>query len=135
MLWKKLRPEAKDITKAHPDDAGIDLYAAHIEKGDWLLKVYTGIAVEIPSGHVGLLFPRSSISNYSLIMANSVGVIDSGYDGEIIAKFIITGNEVYNIGDKVAQLVIVRLSDIVPVRAEEIAKGSRGSSGFGSSGL
>lgn len=78
--FKKLSAIAKAPTKAHDSDAGFDLYAAYVERNDkGQLVCHSGIAVEIPRGHVGLVFPRSSICRTSLTLANSVGVIDAGY--------------------------------------------------------
>jgi deoxycytidine triphosphate deaminase len=91
-------------TKAHQSDAGADLTATSKhwdeEKQCWIYG--TGIAAEIPEGYVGLVFPRSSIRKYGLALANSIGVIDSGYRGEIMCSFKPTGScPTYNVGDKV----------------------------------
>lgn len=87
--FKKLVDNAVIPTFGRLGDAGADLVAIHIEKDEINNKIvcHTGIAVEIPEGMVGLIFPRSSIRNYDLSMANSVGVIDSGYRGEITVTF------------------------------------------------
>ena len=85
---KRLCPEAKLPTRAHSTDAGLDIYAtSRVFDEDGNATYGTGIAVEIPDGHVGLLFPRSSIAERDLTLSNSVGVIDSGYRGEIKFKF------------------------------------------------
>lgn len=84
----KLLENAVMPTKAHPTDAGFDLTATSREFDEHGAVVYgTGIAVEIPAGYVGLVFPRSSVSKLDLSMANAVGVIDAGYRGEITVKF------------------------------------------------
>lgn len=86
---KKLHPEAIIPSYATQGDAGMDMTAvsAHIDKSGLFIEYGTGIAVEIPEGFVGLLFPRSSLSKTSLVLANHVGVVDSGYRGEIKFRF------------------------------------------------
>jgi dUTP pyrophosphatase len=86
---KKLQPEAQIPKYATQGDAGMDMTAvwSQIDKSGLFVEYGTGIAVEIPEGHVGLLFPRSSVSKTSLILANHVGVVDSGYRGEIRFRF------------------------------------------------
>ena len=123
-------------TKAHASDAGYDLYAASKKYDDVGNVVYgTGVAVEIPRGYVGLVFPRSSIARTSLTLSNSVGVIDSGYRGEIMAKFRISkiGTE-YQRGERIAQLIIMPYPEIEFVEVEELSDSDRGTGGYGSSG-
>jgi dUTP pyrophosphatase len=112
--FKKLCDDAVTPTYAKKGDAGMDLTAISKEYDNSGNVVYgTGIAVEIPEGYVGLIFPRSSLSNYKLLMSNSVGVIDSGYRGEIKFKFKKIGlqgeqnGKEYVYGDRVGQLVII----------------------------
>lgn len=128
---------------AKDGDAGMDMTAISVEfpsKDSFSdLVVYgTGIAVEIPKGYVGLLFPRSSIKDKDLVLANSVGVIDSGYRGEIKFAFKEThaNPSRYHIGDRVGQLVVVPISNVVlqQVSFEELSDTSRGICGFGSTG-
>src|SRR6056297_3317016 len=83
----KLYGDAKLPEKANPLDAGLDLTALKRTKIGNILTYDTGVSVAIPEGHVGLLFPRSSICKYDLELCNSVGVIDSGYRGTIQFKF------------------------------------------------
>lgn len=138
---KKLNDNAVMPTKAHATDAGFDLYCTSREI-DWekrQLVCHTGLAFEIPDGHVGLIFPRSSVSNKPLMMANSVGVIDSGYRGEVTAKFNITGmNEIYannyQVGDKIAQMIIIPYPEISFIESDELSDSERGSGGYGSTG-
>lgn len=123
-------------TKAHATDAGYDLYAASKKYDDVGNVVYgTGVAVEIPRGYVGLVFPRSSIASTCLALSNSVGVIDSGYRGEIMAKFRISkiGTE-YQRGERVAQLIIIPYPEIEFEEVEELSDSDRGTGGYGSSG-
>lgn len=104
----------------------------------------TGIALAIPKGYVGLLYPRSSVSNKLQVQANSVGVIDSGYRGEIIFKFkpiqgghsrIMTELEdQYEIGDRVGQLLILPYPQIELLEIEELPESERGDKGWGSTG-
>ena len=95
---KKLHKDAVIPTKVHTSDAGCDLYATSCHYDNGLIIYGTGIAVEIPTGYVGLVFPRSSIANTHLTLSNSVGVIDSGYRGEIMAKFRKCGSNAYRWG-------------------------------------
>ena len=137
--FKKLHQAAKTPTKAHPTDAGFDLTAVSVESRDDIFIYGTGLAVEIPEGHVGLVFPRSSIADYStLTLTNSVGVIDSGYRGEIKAKFRMNYSTIhptyYKTGDRIAQLIILPIPTITFVEAEELSDSERGTGGYGSSG-
>lgn len=138
---KKLNENAVVPTKAHATDAGFDLYCTSKEV-DWdkrQIICHTGLAFEIPEGFVGLLFPRSSVSNKPLIMANSVGVIDSCYRGEVTAKFNITdmrqsGMNHYQVGNKVAQIIIIPYPEIEFEEADELSETDRGTGGYGSTG-
>ena len=96
--------------------------------------VHTGIAVEIPKGYVGLLFPRSSVYKTGLELANSVGVIDSGYRGEIRAVFRASSDSAcpYKEGDKCCQLVILKLPDVDMQFVTKLSTSDRGEKGFGS---
>lgn len=138
---KKLNDNAVLPTKAHATDAGFDLYCTSTEVnwGTRKLTCHTGLAFEIPDGYVGLIFPRSSVSNKPLMMANSVGVIDSGYRGEVTAKFNITGmNEIYannyQVGDKIAQMIIIPYPEIEFEEVESLSDSDRGTGGYGSTG-
>ena len=135
---KKMNPNAVMPTYAKQGDAAMDLYAAEIIKDGWGNYVYlTGIALEIPPGYVGLLFPRSSVSKTCLSLANSVGVVDSGYRGEIMLKYRNTGeaNSFYKTGDRVGQLIVMPYPQIELIEVEELSTTERGDGGFGSSGL
>lgn len=136
--FKKLCAEAVMPTKAHQSDAGADLVATSKkwddEKQCWIYG--TGIATEIPEGYVGLVFPRSSIRKYGLALANSIGVIDSGYRGEIMCSFKPTGScPTYNVGDKIAQLIIMPYPETNYVEATELSDSERGEGGHGSTGV
>lgn len=143
---KKLVENAVIPKYAHSTDAGLDLNATSIEYDEYGNIVYhTGLAFEIPKGYVGLIFPRSSISKYDLRLTNCVGVIDSGYRGEIMFKYEpkivqikdstkkIIG-EIYQIGDRIGQLIIMPYPSIELVEVDELSDSDRGNGGFGSSG-
>lgn len=136
--FKKLHPDAVIPSYAKPGDGGMDLTAISKE---WdsekeLLKLGTGLAMEIPEGYVGLIFPRSSIINTALMLKNAVGVIDSGYRGEV-SFFFDPGNRPrknYEVGDRIGQLIIIPYPAIEPEESSELSETVRGSDGFGSSG-
>ena len=139
---KKLHPEAVIPTYAKMGDAAMDLYA--VEKGEADAHnnmVYkTGIAVEIPKGYVGLIYPRSSISKTNHMLRNHVGVIDSGYRGEIMLKFGWFSqadkepSEVYDKGDRIGQLMLLPYPQVEFTEVESLSNTERGSGGFGSTG-
>jgi len=137
--FKKLTSEAVIPRHAKVGDAGLDLVATSTKNIDEILIEYgTSLAVEIPEGYVGLLFPRSSISNYDLLLSNSVGVIDSGYRGEIKVKFISSyqpDRRVYSLGDRICQLVIVPFVTVEAQEVEELSTTDRSTGGFGSTGV
>ena len=123
---------------AKASDAGLDLVATSIISNTTFQVTYgLGIALEIPNGFVGLVFPRSSIRNTELTLSNSVGVIDSGYRGELQATFNkLNGLDsiAYNIGDRVVQLVIIPHPVVQLKIVDELSNSERGEGGFGSSG-
>ena len=135
---KLLIADAKMPTKAHDTDAGFDFYATN--DGFYKNGYYqynTGVAMEIPVGYVGLIFPRSSISDKNLILTNCVGVIDSGYRGEIAFRFKTISSAIicngYRKGDKIGQMIIMPYPEIKLVQVTELADSVRGVGGFGSS--
>ena len=136
--FKKLVETAKCPTKAHPTDAGADLTATsrewNEEYGCWIYG--TGIATEIPEGYVGLVFPRSSIRKYTLAQCNAVGVIDSSYRGEIMVSYKSTSDvdKIYEIGDKIAQLIVLPYPEVSYTEVETLSETDRGENGHGSSG-
>ncbi len=179
---KKLDADAVIPRKAHPTDAGFDLVATSRVFDDEGNIVYgTGLAFEIPEGYVGLVFPRSSICHKDLSLSNAVGVIDSGYRGEVMAKFkptLIVASDVisndkydyrgtvekewgeqivtfhgraanypdvhegclphpprhYEVGERIAQLVILPFPQVEFEEAEELSETERGTGGYGSTG-
>jgi dUTP diphosphatase len=126
--------------RAHAGDAGLDLHAcedAHIGPGErW--SVGTGLAVEIPEGHAGLVLPRSGLAReHGIALVNAPGLIDSGYRGEVRVLLLNTDPaEVFRIepGDRIAQLVVVPVASADPVDASALSDSARGGGGFGSSG-
>lgn len=138
--FKKLVPEAQPPKFGKPGDAGADLVATSVEERNDHQVVYgTGLAVEIPEGMVGLIFPRSSIRNYELVLSNSVGVIDSGYRGEIMATFLKgkkhDPDKIYKVGDRIAQLVIMPVPVVRYTEVDELSDSERGTGGHGSTGV
>lgn len=136
---KKLHKDAIIPTYAKIGDAGLDLTAISISYSDNYIEYGTGLAIEIPEGFGGFIFPRSSVSSYDLNLCNSVGVIDSNYRGELKLRFKSLYNyqlnkKLYNIGDRVAQLIILPIPKIELELVENLSDSVRGSSGFGSSG-
>jgi dUTP pyrophosphatase len=136
----KLKEDATLPTRAHEGDAGLDLYAceaAHIGPGErW--SVGTGIAIEVPDGHAGLVLPRSGLAReHGISLVNSPGLIDSGYRGEISVLLINTDPaETFRVapGDRVAQLLIAPVALAEPVEVDSLGDSARGEGGFGSSG-
>jgi dUTP pyrophosphatase len=140
LRFARLSEAAVLPTRAHDGDAGLDLYAAepaHIGPGErW--SVSTGVAVEIPDGHAGLVLPRSGLAlRHGISLVNSPGLIDSGYRGELTVLLLNTDPaEIYRVepGDRIAQLVVVAVAATEPIEAEELSESARGDGGFGSSG-
>jgi dUTP pyrophosphatase len=136
--FKKLHRYAVTPSYAKPGDAGLDLTATTIISNTTFEVTYgTSIAVEIPEGYAGLIFPRSSIRKYDLQLSNSVGVIDSGYRGELVFTFNKTqgfDSLKYKIGDRIGQLVVLPYPQIELVEANQLSNTERGDEGFGSSG-
>ena len=133
---KKLNEGAIVPSYSKQGDAGMDLTAINISKDNvGNITYHTGLAIEIPEGYVGLLFPRSSVSKKQQFLTNSVGVIDSGYRGEIQATFIKTNgldSWDYKVGDRIAQLIIIPYPQIEFEEVEDLSQTERGTGGFGS---
>jgi dUTP pyrophosphatase len=135
---KKLNENAVIPSYAKDGDAGMDLVATRIISNTTFDVSYgTDLAMEIPNGFVGLVFPRSSIRKYELALSNSVGVIDSGYRGEIQATFKKTNgldSLSYKVGDRIAQIMIIPHPPIEFKEVDDLSETERGDSGFGSTG-
>lgn len=158
---KKLCENAVIPSYAHASDAGMDLTATSMKTDEVGNVVYgTGIAIEIPKGYVGLVFPRSSNSKKTLWLTNSVGVIDSGYRGEITFKFrpsiaipprlwtriklrlkgykgdIVryASPAIYKIGDRIGQIIILPYPAVKFTESDFLYPSDRGECGYGSTG-
>ena len=137
--FRKLVPDAVTPKYAQYGDAGMDLTATSFRVTDTFMEFGTGIAVQIPENHVGLLFPRSSITKSApgVSLKNSVGVIDSNYRGEILVRFEWPYPEtVYRtipvVGDRVAQLLVIPYPTVQMEEVDELSDSNRGQGGFGS---
>lgn len=137
---KKTHPDAVIPKYAMPGDAGMDLTAVSMKIDEYGNICYgTGLAFEIPEGYVGLVFPRSSNHKKGVILTNCVGVIDSGYRGEVSFKFkeIALGNfskVTYKVGDRIGQIIIMPYPQIEFVEVDELSETERGTNGYGSTG-
>jgi dUTP pyrophosphatase len=135
---KKLNDQAVIPVYAKAGDAGLD-FTATSKIAERKNTVYgTGLAIEIPEGYVGLLFPRSSLANKDLLLTNHVGLVDSGYRGEIMFKFKRLNNDrifsEYNIGERIGQLLIIPYPKVELVEVKDLNESERGNGGFGSTG-
>lgn len=141
--FKKLNKKAVTPSYAKDGDAGLDITAITREivkmKEYEYIEYGTGLAFEIPAGHVGLLFPRSSISKKELYLSNAVGVVDSGYRGEVTFRFRrhspTWDTTLYEVGEKIGQLVIMPYPQIELEEVKELSETERGDKGYGSTGL
>jgi len=131
---KRLYPSVQIPVKANITDACYDLKAITFNETEDYIEYGLGISLEIPEGYCALIFPRSSISKYNLTLCNSVGVVDSGYRGEVTARFRRTGNKIYNIGDKVCQIFFYKIPEINFVESEELDITNDRKGGYGSTG-
>jgi len=136
---KKLYENSKLPFRKHSTDAGWDLYAHSLVINDQENQYTygTGIAVSIPEGYVGLIFPRSSVKNTDIRLSNAVGVIDPGYHGEIMAVFDRTpfGWKHYAIGERCCQLIIIKTENVEWEEVEDLGSSKRGEGGYGSTGM
>jgi len=135
---KKLHENAVIPSYSKSGDAGMDLtITSEIENTSFSVTYGFGIALEIPRGYVGLVFPRSSVRNQELLLSNSVGVIDSGYRGELQATFKKTNgldSLKYKVGERGAQIIIMPHPNIELIEFKDLSDSERGDGGFGSTG-
>ena len=136
----RLREGARLPARARDGDAGLDLHAAEaarIGPGE-RASVATGIAVEIPPGHAGLVLPRSGLADrHGIALVNAPGLIDSGYRGEVKVLLLNTDRaETFEVepGDRIAQLLLAPYAEAEPIEAAELARSARDQGGFGSTG-
>lgn len=144
MIGRKMNVRLSDGAElpryAHEGDAGLDLRITHdvtLNPGE-RATVGTGLAVEIPQGCVGLVFTRSGLaSKHGITLSNSVGVIDSGYRGEIGATLLNQSDETTTLdaGTRVCQLIVMPFVPCELVPCEELTETERGAAGFGSTGI
>jgi dUTP pyrophosphatase len=138
--FKRLDPAAELPAQAHEGDAGLDLCSSidvEVLPGERAM-VPTGLSVAIPDGHAGLVLPRSGLaSRQGLTLANAPGLIDSGYRGEVTCAVVnLDRDQAVKIrrGDRIAQLMVVALPQILPSWVDDLPPSSRGEGGFGSTG-
>lgn len=137
---RRLHPDAVLPTRAYAGDAGLDLYAledATLAPGQ-RVRVRTGIAIELPAGHAGLVVPRSGLAaRHGIAVVNAPGIVDEGYRGEVQVLLLNTDREeafTVQAGDRIAQLVVVAVATPEVVEVAELADSERAAGGFGSSG-
>jgi len=139
ILYKKLNPNAK-IERKHEGDAGWDIVATERITVLNCIKYKTGLAFAVPKGHWLMMAPRSSIYKTGLMMSNSMGVIDSGYRGEVMALFYRASEfgQIYEAGDRIAQIIVMpdKVDEVKFVEVDELpeSEDGRGEGGFGSTG-
>jgi dUTP pyrophosphatase len=137
---RKLAATATLPKRATPGDAGLDLYASEVARLEPGAResVGTGIAIEIPAGHAGLVLPRSGwAAKHGISLVNAPGLIDAGYRGEVRVLLLNTDrNEAFEIseGDRIAQLLVVPFASLEPIESDALAESERGDGGFGSTG-
>jgi dUTP pyrophosphatase len=140
LKFRLLVPGAELPTRAHEGDAGLDLRAsepATIGPGE-RAQVGTGVAVQIPPGHAGLVLPRSGLAlRHGIALVNAPGLIDAGYRGELRVLLLNTDRGhgfTLEPGDRIAQLLVVPFAQLDPIEVPELDDSERGIGGFGSSG-
>jgi dUTP pyrophosphatase len=147
---KKLHPSAVLPSAANETDAGFDLVAIdNGEHTDTYVQYRTGIAIEVPPGYHTEIFPRSSVSKMNLVLANSIGVVDEGYRGEIMVRFKLVPDRmamslgqhahqwtprIYKKGERIAQLLIRKTERAEFEWSDELSDTARGTGGLGSTG-
>jgi dUTP pyrophosphatase len=139
--YRLLSETALPPSRVHDDDAGMDLHAdeaAHVDPGD-RASVGTGVAVAVPEGHAGFVLPRSGLAaDHGITLVNSPGLIDSGYRGEVRVLLLNTDRtRSFRVmpGDRIAQLVLVRVEAPELAEVGELSETVRGAGGFGSTGV
>ncbi len=139
---KRVHENAVIPSIAYFGDAGADLTAVSMRTTDKYIEYDTGLQFEIPTGYVGLLFPRSSISKTAMTLANSVGVLDCKFRGNVTFRFNLTSENLnnyvqcggkYKVGDRIGQLVIMPIPTVAFVETDTLEDSERGTGGYGSS--
>jgi dUTP pyrophosphatase len=139
---KKLVENAVIPAYSKPGDAGMDLTATEVEYTNEYISYKTGLSFEIPKGYVGLLFPRSSNCKKDLILCNSVGILDSGFRGQVEFRYKYVGitplyasmqhDNIYFVGERIGQIIIIPYPTIEFEEVQELSETERGNGGFGS---
>lgn len=134
--FKKVR-EVETPIYATEGAAAMDLFAAtnpeyNVEKNYYEIK--TGIAIQVPEGYGAFILPRSSISNKGIVLANSLGLGDPDFRGELCVRFkpIDPNYTIYEKGERIAQLVIIQTPKVTLIEVDELDETVRGEGGFGS---
>jgi dUTP pyrophosphatase len=140
LRFQRLDPRAVVPSRAHAGDAGLDLCcleAVELAAGE-RARVATGIAVELPAGHAGLIVPRSGLAaKHGISIVNAPGLIDEGYRGELQVLLLNTDSSTavsLNAGERIAQLVVISVAELTPLEVDALGESPRGEKGFGSSG-
>lgn len=140
---KKLVPEAVIPFYAKPGDAGMDITCVgyHYDKDNDCYMYHTGLAFELPAGYVMLILPRSSNRKTDYYLCNHVGVLDSGYRGELMFAYKKRDDnrETYNkppyqVGDRIGQIIILPYPIVQMIESDSLEESERGTGGFGSTG-
>lgn len=137
---KRLYSDANIPERQNPGDAGLDLYCydMHWDKARKVYKYSTGVAVAIPENHVGIIAPRSSIYKRGLVLVNSIGIIDSGYRGEIMFMYGKRPDanivKPYQHGERLGQLMVLPYPSLKVIEVNNLNNTTRGEDGFGSTG-
>ncbi len=131
---KKIHPDAKLPKYAKEGDACMDVASTRMEITDKFIEYGTGLTLEIPEGYVCLLFPRSSVTNKDMMLKNSIGVLDSGYRGEMIFRFHRFSNEIYEVGERIGQIMVIPRPYMVIEEVDNLSESERGTGGFGHTG-
>jgi len=141
LKFKKLSSLAVSRSKAKKGDAWFDITAISTNETENYIEYGTGIAIEIPEHYLGILVPRSSVTNKNLLLKNSIGIIDSGYRGELKFRYLRLKdktenmiNNIYNIGERCGQLIILELPYFEMEEVNELSDSERGHGGYGSTG-
>ena len=140
LKYMKMYPDVQDPIRANIDDAGLDVFA--YSEGTWnatseFYEYQTGLKLQIPKGYWVAIYPRSSISKYDFVLANSVGVVDEGYIGEVLFRFkaLSKPTKIYQKGDRIGQIILYKKHNYILEEVKVLENTSRGEGGFGSSGV
>ena len=140
---KKLVPEAVIPFYAKPGDAGMDITCTSFEydKEHDCYMYHSGLAFELPKGYVMLIFPRSSNRKTDYYLCNHVGVLDSGYRGELMFAYKNRTDDrlnyqkpPYQVGDRIGQIIILPYPIVQMIESDSLEESERGTGGFGSTG-